>query len=411
MEEREDLIRESMSSPEVKEWIASYAQKTQSNYRIEFPHFLVWLYFEEENMISPKEMIRERTRQWLSDNPQERGSWERIVNRYKQYLEEKGFKENTIMSYRRVVMSFFSYNRVPLKFRRKESKIRSKKTVKIKFAPTNSMMRAMYSHADSLGRALLLVAYHSSLSGVDIKDLRIENLPDLYGEDGRVDASRHYYLTKSRSKSGEWQQTFLSTDALQSLDIHLRERGYPREGYLLVGKRSESEYSSGQLMPRSMNQIVKNLARSCLSDADSKRFKFKSIRDAFHDAANRALSVRGENRMVNRLMGQSSGNNAGDKYAISEETMREAYEAIFALITINDRRREHEEYESLNTRLLNQEELIKALTDRNRGQEKDIKALQSQNARMTVSHEIVQEEIRKMRELIRLRDEEPPEPS
>lgn len=93
-------------------------------------------------------------------------------------------------------------------------------------------------------------------------------------------------------------------------------------------------------MPRSMNQIVKNLARSCLSDADSKRFK--SLRDAFHDAANRALSVRGENRIVNRLMGQSSGVNAGDKYAISEETMREAYEAVFVLITINDRRREHE---------------------------------------------------------------------
>ncbi|GAH85945.1 unnamed protein product, partial [marine sediment metagenome] len=122
---------------------------------------------------------------------------------------------------------------------------------------------------------------------------------------------------------------------------------------------------------------------------------FTSLRDAFHDAANRALSVRGENRIVNRLMGQSSGANAGDKYAISEETMRGAYEAVFALITINDRRREHEEYESLNTRLLNQEELIKALTDRTRGQERDIKALQSH----------FEEEIRKLREWNRLRDE------
>ena len=225
--------------------------------------------------------------------------------------------------------------------------------------------------------------------------MSIEELPGIPGDDGKVDSSRHYYLTKSRSKSGEWQQTFLSTDALHELDVHLRKRGYPCEGYLLVGKRSESEYSSGQLMPRSMNQIVKNLARSCLSDADSKRFKFTSIRDAFHDAANRALSVRGENRIVNRLMGQSSGANAGDKYAISEETMREAYEAVFALITINDRRREHEEYESLNTRLLNQEELIKALTDRTRGQERDIKALQSH----------FEEEIRKLKEWNRLRDE------
>ena len=393
--EREEIIREAMSSPEIEEWIASYAQRTQINYRAEFPRFLAWLYFEEGNIISPKDIIRERTSQWLSDNPQERGSWENIVNRYKQHLEEKGFSENTIMSYRRAVMSFFSYSRVSLKFRRKEGKIRSKKTVKIKFAPTNSMLRAMYSHADPLGRALLLVAYHSSLSGVDIKDLRIEELPGLYGDDGKVDSSRHYYLTKSRSKSGEWQQTFLSTDALHELDAYLRERGYPGEGYLLVGKRSESEYSSGQLMPRSMYQIVKNLAMSCLSEADSKRFKFTSIRDAFHDAANRALSVRGENRIVNRLMGQSSGANAGDKYAISEETMREAYEAVFALITINDRRREHEEYESLNTRLLNQEEFSKALADRNRGLERDVKALQSR----------FEEEIRKLREWNRLRDE------
>jgi len=390
----EKQVSEAMSSPEIEEWIASFAKRTQSNYRFEFPKFLEWLYLVEGNTMSPREMIRERTNQLLSDNPRERGSWERIVNRYKQYLEGKGFSENTIMSYRRAVMSFFSYNRVSLKFRRKESKIRSEKTVKIKFAPTNSIMRAMYSHADPLGRALLLVAYHSGLSGVDIKDLRIESLPGLYGEDGRVDASRHYYITKSRSKSGEWQQTFLSTDALNSLDVHLRERGYPDEGYLLVGKRAESEYSSGQLMPRSMNEIVKSLASSCLSEADAKRFAFKSLRDAFHDATNRALSVRGENRIVNRLMGQSSGANAGDKYAISEETMREAYEAVFALITINDRRREHEEYESLNTRLLNQEELIKALTDRTRGQERDIKDLQSH----------FEEEIRKLKEFNRRRE-------
>ena len=395
MQERKKIITQAMSSPEIEEWIASYAKKTQHNYRKEFPHFLEWLYFEEGKMMSPNEMIKERTTQWLSDNPQERGNWERIVNRYKQYLEGKGFAENTIMSYRRAAMSFFSYNRVPLKFRRKESKIRSKKTVKIKVVPTNSMIRAMYGHADSMERALLLVAYHSSMSGVDITDLRIEELPGLYGEDGRVDASKHYYLTKSRSKSGEWQQTFLSTDALHSLDIYLRERGYPSEGYLLVGKRSESDYSSGQLMPRGMNYIVKKLAKNCLSDAESKRFKFKILRDAFHDAANRALSVRGENRIVNRLMGQSSGANAGDKYAISEETMREAYEAVFALITINDRRREHEEYESLNTRMLNQEELIKALTDRTRGQERDIKALQSH----------FEEEIRELKEWNRLRDE------
>ena len=404
----EELVREAMSSPEIEEWVSSYSKRTESNYRFEFPKFLEWLYFEEGKTMSPREMIRERTKQWLSDNPRERGSWERIINRYKQHLEEEGFSENTIMSYRRSVMSFFSYNRVPLKFRRKESKIRSKKTVKIKFAPTNSMMRAMYSHADPLGRALLLVAYHSGLSGVDIKDLRIEDLPGLYGEDGRVDASRHYYLTKSRSKSGEWQQTFLSTDALHSLDVYLREKGYPREGYLLVGKRAESDYSSGQLMPRSMNRIMKSLARSCLSEEEAKRFKFKSLRDAFHDAANRALSVRGENRIVNRLMGQSSGANAGDKYAISEETMREAYEAVFALITVNDRRREQEEYESLNTRLLNQEELIKALTDRNRGQETELKALQAQVDGITRGYEMVRENIRKMRER---RDEEPPEPS
>ncbi len=185
VEEKEELIREAMSSPEIEEWVTSFAKRTEQNYRFEFPRFLAWLYFEEGNIMSPKDIIQERIRQWLSDNPQERGSWERIVNRYKKYLEGKGYSENTIIAYRRAVQSFFSYSRVSLKFRRKEGKIRSKKTVKIKFAPTNSIMRAMYSHADSLGRTLLLVAYHSSLSGVDIKDLRIEDLPGLYGDDGK----------------------------------------------------------------------------------------------------------------------------------------------------------------------------------------------------------------------------------
>jgi len=392
MDEGEKLIQEVMSTPEIQEWITSYSKRTQKNYLAEFPNFLKWLYFVEGNTIVPKEMIQERTRQWLSDNPHERGSWERIVNRYKKHLEEKGLSENTIISYRRSVMSLFSYYRVPLKFRRKESKVRSKKTVKIKFVPTNSMIRAMYGHADPIGRALLLIAYHSGLSGVDISELMIEDLPSLYDEEGRVNHSRHYYLTKSRSKSGEWQQTFISTDALKDIDIHLKGRGYPREGYLLVGRRSESDYSSGKLAPRNMNRIVKDIASRCLSEEEAKRFKFKSLRDAFHDAANRALSIKGENRIVNGLMGQSSGN-AGDVYGISEETMREAYEAVFDLITINDRRREQEEYESLNVSLLNQKELIKALTDRTRRQEKDIEDLQSQIIRDTKKYENGRDEL------------------
>ena len=410
MGEREEIIREAMSSPEIEEWLTSFSKRTELNYRTEFPNFLIWLYFEEGKKISPKEMIQERTRQWLSDNPNERGYWEKIVNRYKKHLEERGLSENTIMSYRSSVMSYFSYNRIPLKFRRKESKIRSKKTVKIKFAPTNSMIRAMYNHADTLGRALLLVAYHSSLSGVDIKDLRIEELPGLYGEDGKVDSSRHYYITKARSKSGEWQQTFLSTDALHNIEIHLRERGYPREGYVLIGKRSESKYSSGQLMPRTMNEIVKKIAKNCLSDADLKRFKFKSLRDAFHDAANRALSIKGENRILNRLMGQSSGNNAGDKYAITEETMREAYEAVFDLITTNDRKRKQAEYESMNEKVLNHEALIKALTGRTQRQEKDIEHLQSEIVKMTCAYKMVQRMIKQSKELDRLRAESTTEP-
>jgi len=158
-----------------------------------------------------------------------------------------------------------------------------------------------------------------------------------------------------------------------------------------VGKRAESRYSSGQLRPVSMNKMVKGLARRCLSEADAERFKFKSLRDAFHDAANRALSVRGENRIVNGLMGQSSGSNAGDRYAISEETMREAYEAVFTLITINDRRREKEEYESLKERLVNQEELIKALTTHSN-------TLQLQVDGLTRGYEM-REEIRKIIEL------------
>ena len=379
MVESEEIIKEAMSSPEIEEWITSFAKRTEQNYRYEFPKFLTWLYFEEGKIISPREIIKDRIKQWISDDPRERGNWERIVNRYKKYLEEKDYSENTIIGYRRSVQSFFSYNRVPLKFRRNETKIRSTNAVDIKFLPTNSMIRAMYNQADTLGRAILLVAYHSSLAGNDIKELRIEKMPDLYGDDGTVDVSRHYYLPKARIKTGEWQQTFISTDALHSLEIHLRERGYPREGYVLVGKRAESKYSCGQLMPRTMNKIVKRLAKNCLSDSDSKRIKFKSIRDSFHDAANRALSVKGENRIVDRLMGQSSGNNAGDKYSISEQTMREAYEAIFDLITINDRKRKQEEYEFMNVSLLKQDELIKALTDRTRGLEAQL-ALERQEA-------------------------------
>lgn len=334
--------------PIVTEWINSFSSgRTRKNYTLELPRFLKWL--EEKGIDNhPNKIIESRKTQLSSEDLLERGYWETIVNDYKKHLESQGYTQNSIKTYRRAVQSFFSFYRMPLRFTQKERKIRSKKTVKIKTIPSNSELRAMYHRDDVMDRALLTVTYHSGLSGIDISQLRIEDLPGLYKEDGTVGYDDHLYLVKERNKSGCFQQTFLSTEALYALDAYLSNRGYPKEGHLFI---SESNFSSNTvLQPKYMHRRIKALALKALGEEAGKRIKFKSFRDSFHDAINRALSISGENSIKDRFMGHTS-DNSSDVYAVSETTMREAYHKVFKIININGDRMVRDELEKAYHRI------------------------------------------------------------
>jgi hypothetical protein len=64
----------------------------------------------------------------------------------------------------------------------------------------------MYSHANLRDRALLLVLAQSGFSEVDVSLLKIENLKGIYEQP----ETEHYFIEKSREKTGEIQATCFS---------------------------------------------------------------------------------------------------------------------------------------------------------------------------------------------------------
>jgi integrase len=331
----------------VEEWLNAYKGNTLAGYKRHLPKFVSWLREEKGLALTPTEIIQSRTQQWVSLDPNKRGYWEKILTEYKEFLESKGYRATSIHDYLIAPSSYFSFYRVPLKFRARERRIISKKAPRKKSPPSNLEIRTILNFADTMEKALITLAYQTGLSQVDLSQLRIEDL-GLYLE-GKVNREPIYFQ-KNRSKSGELVQTVISEEALFWLDNYLKLRGYPREGYLFCteGNRAKSEL----LRPRRMHEVFKILCEKALTQERAKAIAFKDLRDSFNDAVRRALNVgeASENVVADRLMGHKP-KNASANYQVSEQTIKLAYSKVFPLLSVGQGPTPKNEIEEIKTTL------------------------------------------------------------
>lgn len=319
-----------------KYWLEAITSAgTKRNYRREFPIFL-----EHVNK-TPSEIIEERRQDLNSADPQQRRRYEHLViafqNRLIEEKQKQGVSLFTIRGYLRTVQSFFSINGYPLKFRRSELKA-PKPNKAQKRIVANEEIRALYSFANPTERAITLTLYHTGMSSTDACSLNIEDY-DFYN------AKAPLYFEKYREKSDMLTGTCFSEDALYDIRLMLQERGNPQKGALFT-TRQGSRFNE-----RTVRMALQNLAKKALIQ----NFTPKDLRDAYHDALQRA-NINGQ--VIDRMMGHSLGG-ARDSYKISPYTVMEAYQQAFPYLTINHARRERESEAALKARVASLEKFIK----------------------------------------------------
>ena len=319
----------------VKEWFIGLSDASKDNYTKEFPK---WLDFVK---MTPTEQIERRLKDLRSDNPRERAFFERRVIEFKSVLVEHGYSKNTIeKNYLRTVQSFFSRNRLPLKFKRGELTVGRVNKVEKEWIPSNEEIRVMYSVADLRDRALLLVLYHSGFSEIDVSKMNVEDF-DFYNNKGEwILNGQHLYHKRFREKTDIPQQTCISEEAIHDIKLMLQARGFSKEGALFLSHKGE------RLTVRFIHSAIKRLCKRALPE-QAKDFETKSLRDAYHDALARADI---KEAIQKRMFGHKPlGSEAS--YYVSSETIKEAYEKAFKYLTINSGRREREVIEKLTKKL------------------------------------------------------------
>jgi len=341
--------------PKVVEWFTLIAnERTIRNYKWEFPKFLKFVQ-ETTSYKSPSQIVESRMEQLRSLDMNEKRFWETVVVKYKNELEKQDIRMNTVKSYLRTVASFFSKNHVKLEFSRNELKVNPSEKDKVykEWIPSNEEIRLLYRMANNArDRAVLLTLYQSGLSEVDVANMKIEDF-QFYGQDGNwaIPINEDLYHQRRREKTNVWAQTCISREALEEIRIMLQSRGFPKEGYLFVSFRDQ------QLGVRGISDALKEIVSRAFNGR-VKEWQTKHLRDAFMNALHQAkVPAEIKDSMVGH---QRQGARAN--YAITELTIKTAYQDAFKFLTINGFGSQNRKIEEIDSIVGKQQRQIEELT-------------------------------------------------
>jgi site-specific recombinase XerD len=352
--------------PTVKHWFKMINnERTIKNYSWEFPKFLEFIRME------PKQIVQKRLEQLATTDPMQRRFFEDKFVEYKHALEDVGLKKNTVKSYLRTVQSFFAYNNVKLILTRNDTKITPKNRedrVPTEWIPSNEEVRLFYRMAkDARDRAILLTLYQSGFSEADVANMRIDDFPfyDANGE-WNISATEDLYHARLREKTNILQQTCISREALEEIRIMLQSKGFQKKGWLFVSFRDQ------KLGVRGINDAIKEIVTRAFNGR-AKEWQTKHLRDAY---MNGLLQAKIPQEVKDAMVGhQRQG--ARKEYALTEQTIRSAYESAFKFLTING-------YGSTTRKI---EELENKMDKQNRNVLEMITELREENKKLREKHD------------------------
>ena len=328
-----DLMPDGEHSEVIVKWLTPLKRK-RTNYN-NLVRFSEWL------GMSIDEIYEKRKEDMKSDDDEVKRFFETKLKEYVHYLRiDQGKRLNTQKAYATSFMSFCSSFYSALQYRRKELKFEEPsdmKTKTLKPIPTLEEVRAIFSVANPRDKPFLLLLAQTGMSPADIVSLRIEGL-GLY-ENGELKTQTTVAI-KERSKGAQFiQYIVISDEVLYYLEPLLKERGYPKEGFLLETQKGNP--FDTQYMRERFNILVVR----ALNEEARLRYSPKTFRDFFHNALKMAEV---ENDMQNALMGWSR-KGARNSYHLTEAVVLQAYNKAKPYISLNGGGRTEEEITRLKT--------------------------------------------------------------
>jgi site-specific recombinase XerC len=355
----------------VKNWFALLGnERTIKNYKGDFPRFLK--YVEAHTPCkTPTDIIESRLQHLTSQNLIERRFWEMQTIKFKNYMETKNLRMATVKGYIRTVQSFFSKNGVKLSFSRGELKINPSEKDKVyrEWIPSNEEIRLIYRLcASARDRGILLMLYQSGFSEVDVANMQIQQFP-FYSENGdwQLNSNEDLFYQRRREKTNQWQKTIVNRECLEEIRIYLQSRGFPREGFLFESFRGE------QLGVRGINMMLKRVVEKGFNGR-VKEWKTKHLRDAF---MNGLLQARVTQEVKDAMVGHKR-HGAREDYALTEQTIKVAYESAFKFLTINGYGSTSRKLEQLENKFNEQNKTLLEMMTEIREENKQLKAEQQE---------------------------------
>lgn len=339
------MSEELLEYKSIKYWMDSLATEKNRYKCIKwFPKFLK--YCEAQGYPhNPDEIIAQRREDLKSDDPKIRRRWEHICKAfyhklYEEY-EQAGKSTYTPWTILSVVRGFFSHHDYDLKFKRNELK-QPYRAVK-EHIPTNIEIRAMYMCADSwLDKALLLTAYQTGLSEIDICELNIEDVD--WNEEPPI------YFEKLRQKTKILTQTCFGYDVVNAIRRMLRVRGNPKTGPLFLTRKGS------RFEVRWIRHNIQKLAKRA-EIGNGKRFAPKNLRTAFSNAMEEA----GVNKNIVEAMLGHKLPYAGAYSKHPKPVIVAAYKQGYEKLSIDEREETEQQRQFLVEMIQEQNRKIKAL--------------------------------------------------
>jgi hypothetical protein len=173
----------------------------------------------------------------------------------------------------------------------------------------------------------------------------------------------------------------VSRECLEEIRIYLQGRGFPREGFLFESFRGE------QLGVRGINMMFKRVVEKGFNGR-VKEWKTKHLRDAF---MNGLLQARVTQEVKDAMVGHKRQGARAD-YAITEQTIKVAYESAFKFLTINGYGSTSRKLEQIEKKFDQQNKTLLEMMTELREENKQLKAEQQE---FKAALEAIREQARK----------------
>lgn len=300
--------------------LTGLSDRTKENYKRYLKQWNTFL-----NM-TPTQQIEKRIEDLTSKDLAQRNYFETKFREYKASLEDSGkLSAISVKTALIAVAAFFGRTVGKLNLKRGDWNSTLQTRIKNKLSLKLDDIKAMYAHANLRDRCLLLILAQSGFSEVDVSEFHIEDMKGFY----ESPVSLHYFIEKSREKTGETQATCLSFEAVHDLKDMLAERGNPKSGYLFTSQTKGKDIEGIDV--RRIHEAMSSLAVKALGKERGEQFKTKQLRSFYNSALLRADI---KNEVKDLLMGHQRLGARGH-YGYDSETIIEAYTKAFEFLSIN----------------------------------------------------------------------------